>query len=150
MPLMLEAMLLLCLGILGSNLENHRLLFVPVTVALLCFVMGLQNAMISKISRSEIRTTHVTGLVTDIGIEIGKMCYWTLAPRQPGEMHQEDPVPGARRKFMLLSSLLLMFFVGGVAGALGFKAVGFVATMPLAAGLFVLALVPMMDDLARS
>ncbi|UIN23642.1 YoaK family protein [Herbaspirillum frisingense] len=150
MPLMLEAMLLLCFGILGSNLENHRLLFVPVTVALLCFVMGLQNAMISKISRSEIRTTHVTGLVTDIGIEIGKMCYWTLAPRQPGEMHQEDPVPGARRKFLLLSSLLLMFFVGGVAGALGFKAVGFVATMPLAAGLFVLALVPMMDDLARS
>ncbi|MCP1572787.1 hypothetical protein J2S30_001166 [Herbaspirillum rubrisubalbicans] len=61
MPLMLEAMLLLCFGILGSNLENHRLLFVPVTVALLCFVMGLQNAMISKISRSEIRTTHVTG-----------------------------------------------------------------------------------------
>ncbi|NQE47138.1 YoaK family protein [Herbaspirillum rubrisubalbicans] len=150
MPLMLEAMLLLCFGILGSNLENHRLLFVPVTVALLCFVMGLQNAMISKISRSEIRTTHVTGLVTDIGIEIGKMCYWSLAPYQPGESSlSEDPVPGARRKFLLLSSLLLMFFLGGVTGALGFKLVGFVATMPLAAALFLLALVPMMDDLAR-
>ena len=149
MPLMLEAMLLLCFGILGSNLENHRVLFVPVTVALLCFVMGLQNAMISKISRSEIRTTHVTGLVTDIGIETGKICYGRAAPRQPGE-HGEDPVPAARRKFMLLGSLLLMFFLGGVAGALGFKLVGFLATMPLAAGLFLLALVPMMDDLARS
>lgn len=149
MPLMLEAMLLLCFGILGSNLENHRVLFVPVTAALLCFVMGLQNAMISKISRSEIRTTHVTGLVTDIGIEIGKMCYWSAAPHQPSE-HGEDPVPAARRKFMLLGSLLLMFFLGGVAGALGFKLVGFLATMPLAAGLFLLALVPMMDDLARN
>lgn len=48
---------------------------VPLTVALLCFVMGLQNAMITKISKAEIRTTHVTGLVTDIGIEIGKSLY---------------------------------------------------------------------------
>ncbi|KAF1041286.1 MAG: hypothetical protein GAK35_03410 [Herbaspirillum frisingense] len=149
MPLMLEAMLLLCFGILGSNLEGHRLLFVPVTVALLCYVMGLQNAMISKISRSEIRTTHVTGLVTDIGIEIGKMCYWTLAPRLPGEAQADDPVPPARRKFALLSSLLLMFFLGGVAGALGFKAIGFLATVPLAASLFLLALVPLLDDLSR-
>jgi uncharacterized membrane protein YoaK (UPF0700 family) len=72
-PLMVEAVLLLCFGFLGSNLERHRLLFVPATVGLLCFVMGLQNAMITKISKAEIRTTHVTGLVTDIGIELGKL-----------------------------------------------------------------------------
>jgi len=42
-------------------------LFVSATVMLLCFIMGLQNAVISKISRSEIRTTHVTGLVTRRG-----------------------------------------------------------------------------------
>jgi len=33
---------------------------VPATVMLLCFVMGLQNAVISKLSRAEIRTTHIT------------------------------------------------------------------------------------------
>ena len=33
---------------------------------LLCFIMGLQNAVISKITRSEIRTTHITGIITDI------------------------------------------------------------------------------------
>jgi uncharacterized membrane protein YoaK (UPF0700 family) len=65
---MLEALLLLCFGLLGANLEQHRWLFVPATVALLCFAMGLQNAMITEISKAEIRTTHVTGLVTDIGI----------------------------------------------------------------------------------
>lgn len=150
MPLMLEAALLLCFGILGSNLEEHRLLFVPATVALLCYVMGLQNAMITKISRAEIRTTHVTGLVTDIGIELGKMCYWTMAPGTPGEHHADNPSsPAARRKLMLLSSLLLMFFLGGVIGAMGFKAVGFLATIPLAASLFLLALVPLIDDLVR-
>ncbi|MBB5393200.1 MULTISPECIES: YoaK family protein [unclassified Herbaspirillum] len=149
MPLILEAALLLCFGIMGSNLEGHRLLFVPATVALLCYVMGLQNAMITKISRAEIRTTHVTGLVTDIGIEIGKMCYWTMAPGIPGEQLPDDPIPPARRKLLLLSSLLLMFFLGGVVGAMGFKAVGFLATIPLAASLFLLALVPLIDDLAR-
>ena len=84
---MLEAVLLLCFGLLGSNLERHRLLFVPVTVVLLCFVMGLQNAIITKISRAEIRTTHVTGLVTDMGIELGKLIYWKLPPgndQRPG------------------------------------------------------------------
>jgi len=75
-PLMFEAMLLLCFGILGANLERERLFYVPLTVDLLCFVMGLQNAMVTKISRAEIRTTHVTGLVTDIGIELGKLVYW--------------------------------------------------------------------------
>ncbi|WDZ98284.1 YoaK family protein [Herbaspirillum sp. WKF16] len=149
MPLMAEAGLLLCFGILGSNLDGHRLLFAPVTVMLLCFVMGLQNAMISKISRSEIRTTHVTGLVTDIGIELGRICYWKLAPKAPGEMPADDPVPPARRKFALLASLLMMFFLGGVAGALGFKALGFIAIVPLAALLFLLALVPLLDDLSR-
>ena len=48
----------------------------------LCYIMGLQNAVITKISNAEIRTTHITGLVTDLGIEIGKMLYLN---RLPGE-----------------------------------------------------------------
>lgn len=148
LPLILESGLLLCFGILGSNLEQHRLFFVPATVALLCFVMGLQNAMITKISRAEIRTTHVTGLVTDIGIEAGKLFYWLFSPDHAHEHGSSDPA-AARRKFSLLASLLLMFFLGGVAGALGFKAIGFLATVPLAASLFLLAMVPLIDDIVR-
>jgi hypothetical protein len=40
-----------------------------------------------------------------------------------------------------------MFFAGGLAGALGFKYAGFVSTVPLAAMLVVLAVVPLVDDL---
>ncbi|MFX1764116.1 YoaK family protein [Paraburkholderia sp. A1RI-2L] len=47
-----------------------------IIVALLCYVMGVQNAMITKISRAERRTTHMTGIVTDLGIELGKGLYW--------------------------------------------------------------------------
>jgi glycolate oxidase iron-sulfur subunit len=35
-------------------------------VLLLSFIMGLQNATVTKMS-SEIRTTHMTGIVTDLG-----------------------------------------------------------------------------------
>jgi len=144
LPLILEAVLLLVFGLLGSNLENNRILFVPATVALLCYVMGLQNAMITKISKAEIRTTHVTGLVTDIGIELGKLFYWNVSESGPGVA----AVRADRSRLRLLASLLGMFFIGGLAGALGFKYVGFISTLPLSAMLVVLAVVPLMDDLA--
>lgn len=143
LPLLLEAALLLLFGLIGANLEHDKILFVPATVALLCFVMGLQNAMITKISKAEIRTTHVTGLVTDIGIELGKLVYWNFPSDEPGM----KAVKADRSKLGLLASLLGMFFIGGIVGAMGFKYVGFVATIPLAAMLVVLAVVPLVDDL---
>lgn len=143
MPLLLEAVLLLCFGLLGSNLEHHRVMFIPATVGLLCFVMGLQNAMITKISKAEIRTTHVTGLVTDIGIELGKLFYWNLGEALDGG----DKVRADRARLRLLSSLLGMFLAGALAGAFGFKHAGFVVTVPLATILVALAVVPVFDDL---
>jgi len=140
-PLLLEAALLLCFGLIGSTLGHHRLLFVSATVGVLCFVMGLQNAIITKISRAEIRTTHVTGLVTDIGIELGKLVYWNSV-----DMSMPD-VRADRRKLALLSSLLGMFFVGGLVGAVGFGHFGFLSTLPLAGVLLTLAAVPLLDDI---
>jgi uncharacterized membrane protein YoaK (UPF0700 family) len=142
-PLAIEAGLLLCFGLVGSNLEHQRLLFLPVTVCLLCFVMGLQNAMITKISRAEIRTTHMTGLVTDIGIELGKLFYWNGRRAEA----DEGAVRADRQKLALLSSLLASFLAGGLAGAAGFKHLGFVSTLPLAAVLLTLAVVPLIDDM---
>lgn len=142
LSLLLEAALLLCFGLLGANLSLRMGLFVPVTVMLLCYIMGLQNAIITKISKSEIRTTHVTGLVTDLGIELGKLCYWNME-----RDHEAMPMVLANRdRLRLLLLLLTMFFVGGVLGALGFKHVGFAATVPLAALLLTLAIIPVLDD----
>lgn len=140
-PLILEAALLLFFGLLGSNLEIHHVLFVPATVCLLCYMMGLQNAMITKISKAEIRTTHVTGLVTDIGIELGKLFYWN-AGAMPRNVVRAD-----RQKLVLLGSLLLSFLTGGLAGAVGFRHLGFASTVPLAIVLVTLAAVPIFDDM---
>lgn len=44
--------------------------------ALLCFAMGLQNALVTKISGAVVRTTHLTGITTDFGIEVVRLVFW--------------------------------------------------------------------------
>jgi uncharacterized membrane protein YoaK (UPF0700 family) len=131
LPLLLEAVLLLAFGVTGVRLAAIEGLFVPATVMLLCFTMGLQNALVTKLSHAEIRTTHMTGIVTDLGIELGRLLV--------------GKADGARLR--LLGALLGSFFVGGVLGALGFKHAGYVACLPLAFVLCGLAIVPALDDL---
>ena len=142
LPLLVEALLLLCFGVVGANLATHIWLFVSMTVMLLCFIMGLQNAIVTKISNSVIRTTHVTGMVTDIGIELGKLIYVNW------DRHGEKlpTVRANREKLRVQSTLLILFFVGGLAGAFGFSRMGYAATIPLAAYLFALALLPILQD----
>jgi uncharacterized membrane protein YoaK (UPF0700 family) len=143
LPLLLEAALLLGFGVLGARLTSVRGLFVPATVMLLCFTMGVQNAVISKISQSEIRTTHMTGVITDLGIELGKLVYWN------GAVRSADPVLADRERLATLGLLLLAFFSGGWLGALGFKAIGFLAILPFVLLLVVLSVIPALDDLRR-
>jgi len=139
LPLLVEAAALLVFGLLGAWLAGLHALFVPATVSVLCFTMGLQNALITKVSRSEIRTTHVTGIVTDLGIEIGRALYGMGG----------TPVAANTVKLRLLGGLLLAFAVGGVAGAWAFKTIGYAATLPLAGLLAFLGAVPALDDLGR-
>lgn len=144
LPLLFEASLLLCFGFLGARLAAVDGLIVSLTVMLLCFIMGLQNALITKVSKAEIRTTHITGIVTDIGIELGKLFYWNGATPS-----KQPRVIANRPRLTLLIVLALSFFVGGVAGAYGFKLVGYIATVPLSLVLGVLAVVPALDDVRR-
>ncbi len=141
LPLILEAGLLLCFGTLGARLSDIEGLFMPVTVLLLCFIMGLQNALITKLSRAEIRTTHLTGIVTDIGIELGKLCYWNSR-----RTSVQGRVVSNRNHLAILSMLASSFFVGGIVGALGFRYAGYVATVPLALALIAVSIAPAIDD----
>jgi uncharacterized membrane protein YoaK (UPF0700 family) len=139
LPLLVEAAFLLLFGLMGASLGLHTALLLPATVLLLCFIMGLQNAVITKISRAEIRTTHVTGLVTDLGIELGKSLYFNHAP---------GPRVQANRLRMRTHALLVAhFFGGGLIGAWGFKTAGYVTTVPLALMLVVLCIKPLWLDL---
>jgi hypothetical protein len=83
----------------------------------------------------------MTGIVTDIGIELGKMMYWNA------DAGARPHVASNHARLAVLCGLLASFFGGGVAGALGFKVLGYVATVPLALLLCGLAIVPALDDL---
>ena len=143
-PLLLEAFLLLGFGVLGARLSAINGLFVPVTVMLLCFIMGLQNAVITKVSAMEIRTTHVTGMITDIGIELGKLFYWN-----GGDSAQQPKVLANRDRLGFLSVMVTAFFLGGITGAFGFRYLGYLSTVPLALILIALAAAPAVDDVVR-
>ncbi|WP_131105311.1 YoaK family protein [Ornithinimicrobium sufpigmenti] len=132
--LFVEAVLILIVGALAEEVTwVHREWLI---VATLGFVMGQQNALITKVSDATIRTTHITGMVTDIGIELGKMTYLKRAG-------DPDPVRGDLRKLLMLSTLVALFFVGGVLGALGYLAVGFPVLLVPAVLLLAVAVPPL-------
>ena len=142
LSLLLEAVLLLVFGLTGNYLAAMPNVLGPVTILLLCFVMGLQNAIITKLSGAAIRTTHLTGSSTDIGIEIGTMLYYN-------RRELPDRVVRVNRGKLKTHGLLIAcFFIGGVSGALAFKHIGFpAATIILAGVLTLLSGVPVLRDL---
>jgi len=155
-PLLLESALLLIFGLMGARLAAHTGLLLPLTVLLLCFLMGLQNAVITKVSRAVIRTTHTTGLITDIGIELGKLMYVNrtvhsiaspASARRPQPVQALAPVIANRAKLRLYGLLLAAFFCGGVVGATGFQWMGYAATIPLALMLMLIAMPSLSRDL---
>jgi uncharacterized membrane protein YoaK (UPF0700 family) len=70
---------------------------------------GLQNAMASTYSGSVVRTTHVSGMFTDVGIAIG---------------HLARGLGVDLRRLKLCALVITGFFSGGVAGAAAFSRVG--------------------------
>lgn len=97
---MAEAALLVGLGILADGITEAQL------VVALSFVMGLQNAMTTMISKAQVRTTHVSGMATDIGIELAAL----VGP----EADRRESIP----KLWLHSLTLACFAIGGLIGVL--------------------------------
>ncbi len=142
-PIAFEAVLLLNFGAIGPVIGHIPQAGIWVA-ALLCFIMGLQNATITKISGARIRTTHMTGMITDIGIELGKLTYRFFGRQSALPRVQPD-----MRKLRILLRVVAMFFLGGLVGALGFKHLGYGFSMPLAALLLVLASPQLLSPAAR-
>jgi uncharacterized membrane protein YoaK (UPF0700 family) len=146
LPLLLEALLMFPFGLMGAVTLTWSTPFaVPLTVLLLSFIMGLQNAVGSKTSGGSIRTTHMTGNITDLGMELGKAFFLMRSRTLPAPQVQHD-WPRLRTS----AGLLAMFVLGGFAGALGFKHMGFVCVVPLAALLLAISVPPFLRDIPRS
>ncbi|WP_372801500.1 YoaK family protein [Paracoccus seriniphilus] len=129
LPLALQGIFLVCFAGGGIFASEAGRLF---SLACLCFIMGMQNATITKISRARIRTTHATGMITDIGIELGRGIY--------GAIMHDATVFRDTRNLMILARLVLSFLLGGIIGALGFGHMRFLFALPLASLLLVVSL----------
>ncbi len=149
LPLMLEALMLFPFGLMGAATLTWNTPFaVPLTVLLLSFMMGLQNAVGSKTSGGSTRTTHMTGNFTDLGMELGKMFFWKRHA-QIGTAPAEQVLHDWTR-MRSCAGLIGMFVLGSIAGALGFKYIGFICVVPLAALLLALSVPPFVRDAKHS
>ncbi|HYE60383.1 MAG TPA: DUF1275 family protein [Phycisphaerales bacterium] len=89
--------------------------------------MGLQNATITRISGGVIRTTHMTGVFTDLGLELVQFLYWLRdrnrsSPPAPATalVHSVRTHPTARR-LALLFSVVASFAVGAGVGTFAYE-----------------------------
>lgn len=103
-------------------------------LAFLCLICGLQNATITSVSRAVVRTTHLTGLTTDLGIGIVRV----LRKRAGDPRVDEESRANAMR-----AGLIVSFAFGSFSGAFVFSKAGyrgFLLPLAVTAGLFGLML----------
>ncbi|MGO7212705.1 YoaK family protein [Rhizobium ruizarguesonis] len=111
-----EAMLLAILGC--ADLWLLAAWRVPVLVPGLAFLMGLQNAVVTRISDARVRTTHVSGMATDLGIELG-IAFDILCGREPATETRHNLT-----KLRLHLYTIGAFLIGGILGVFIYRAVG--------------------------
>ncbi len=78
---------------------------------MLLFAMGLQNALVTRISGAMVRTTHLTGLFTDLGIELAQLWF------HPQTGQQTKLVATIRLRIRIIA----YFFAGGIVGGIGYS-----------------------------
>jgi uncharacterized membrane protein YoaK (UPF0700 family) len=77
---------------------------------LLLFAMGIQNSLVTKVSQSTVRTTHLTGLFTDLGIELSQLLFYKK-PEQQTKL---------KSNIYLRLSIISFFFIGCVLGGFAY------------------------------
>jgi uncharacterized membrane protein YoaK (UPF0700 family) len=125
-PVVLESLCILSFILLT---EYHGLFWfhidqISLTTLILAYAMGLQNAMLRHTSGTIIRTTHITGVVTDIGIELGAACHNAQkALRQERALTAGIDAFWERLgvgRFTFHTLLISAFFLGSLVGTLGY------------------------------
>ncbi|WP_299397510.1 YoaK family protein [uncultured Gelidibacter sp.] len=111
-PTLMECAILIGVALFSNfdRMENAHL-----TVCLLLFAMGLQNSFVTKISNAVVRTTHLTGLFTDLGIELSHLFF----PKS----HSNKAKLKATIRLRLF--IICFFFMGGIIGGFLYSTLNF-------------------------
>src|SRR5690554_5456492 len=111
-PVIIESLILIFVAILGSVYLTE---FPDLIACLLLFAMGLQNSYVTKVSDAVVRTTHLTGLFTDLGIELS---YLLFKKKYPNRAKIKDSI---RLRIYIIS----FFFIGGIFGGFVYSTLAF-------------------------
>jgi len=109
LPLSLEFLILIAIATIVDHYKNstaaHQLF-----AGSLLFAMGMQNALVSIISKKVVRTTHLTGTFTDLGIELAQLKF--TKPEKKSDLRSRIGL-----KLFIISS----FMTGALLGAYAFR-----------------------------
>ena len=110
-PTLIESAILLAAAIFGQSLilQSPNLLAFS-----LLFAMGLQNSLVTSISNAAVRTTHLTGLFTDLGIELSQLFFY----------RHKDQREKLYSSIRLRLTIINFFFIGGLFGGIFYSFLG--------------------------
>ncbi|WP_294212470.1 YoaK family protein [uncultured Chryseobacterium sp.] len=103
MPIVLEIICLMFVGVYGQLYYQQTLGETEALVALMLFATGLQNGLTASISNFSVKTTHLTGTTTDLGI---------LFSMFTQKKFRSNPELTARAK--LLMSIMISYVMGAI------------------------------------
>jgi uncharacterized membrane protein YoaK (UPF0700 family) len=104
-PIIIESVILFSIAIFGQFLISKKTNLLAFS---LLFAMGMQNSLVTTISNATVRTTHLTGLFTDLGIELSQLFFYTK---------NEQKVKLYSSKKLRLT-IISFFFFGGLLGGI--------------------------------
>ncbi|MCW8314020.1 YoaK family protein [Sphingobacterium thalpophilum] len=108
-PLILEILSILFVGIYLDFFYEDSLKETEILVGSLLFAMGLQNGLTASISNSVVKTTHLTGLTTDLAVLISM---FTKESNRSNKALVD--------KFHLLLSIVSAYLLGGLISGISF------------------------------
>ncbi|KAA2222923.1 YoaK family protein [Chryseobacterium sediminis] len=108
--LSIEIIIMLIIAFSPDILPKNSSVSLIISSALL-FAMGLQNALVTRVSQSVVRTTHLTGLFTDLGIELSQLFFH----QQKGKKIQLN------KSIFLKLIIIICFFLGGIIGGFTYQ-----------------------------
>ncbi len=121
--LSLEAMLLVLFTVVSNVTVAAHPRLKDMEAAILCAAMGMQNSLVTRLSGAVVRTTHLTGVFTDIGIEGARWFRWwrgrlSEALRVKLAFGRNPPERPSMVKIALLSTIAVAFTTGAVLGGM--------------------------------
>jgi len=109
-PITLEMLILIGVGFFGSQ-TSITTFDGKLTAFFMLFAMGIQNSLVTHISKSTVRTTHLTGLFTDLGIELSQLFFYD----------KPEEVKKLKTSIFLRLSIISFFFAGCISGGIGYQ-----------------------------